>query len=72
MLSILLIVFGNGKHIKYHYKVIGEENTIIRGQQLADFLDNILEIKPQEKPDNKSLIPDFVNVSEAVTANEAV
>jgi hypothetical protein len=67
-----LVFIGQASNIKYLYKTVGEENTIKRGQQLAEFLDNLIEVKLQEKQEDKGLISSFLNVSEAITANEAV
>ncbi len=38
-----LVFVGNASNIKYLYDVVGEQNVIKRGQQLADFLDSIIE-----------------------------
>jgi hypothetical protein len=67
-----LVFIGQASNIKYLYKTVGEENTIKRGQQLAEFLDNLIEARQETKQEDKSLIPAFMNVSEAITANEAV
>lgn len=41
-----LIFIGQASNIKHLYKSVGEENVIKRGQQLADFLDQLI---PTEK-----------------------
>lgn len=39
----MLVFVGNSSNIKYLYGAVGEKNTYKRGQQLADFLDSIIE-----------------------------
>jgi hypothetical protein len=39
----MLVFIGNASNIKYLYSAVGEQNVIKRGQQLADFLDEIIE-----------------------------
>ena len=38
-----LVFVGNASNIKYLYDAVGEQNVIKRGQQLADFLDSVIE-----------------------------
>lgn len=37
-----LVFVGNASNIKYLYSAVGEQNVVKRGQQLADFLDEII------------------------------
>lgn len=38
----ILVFVGNASNIKYLYESVGEQNVIKRGQQLADFLDELI------------------------------
>jgi hypothetical protein len=67
-----LVFIGQSTNIKYLYKTVGEENVIKRGKTLANFLDDIIELKPQEKQESKNILASFPEVSEEIIANEAV
>ena len=67
-----LVFIGQASNIKYLYTTVGEENVIKRGQQLADYLDNLIESGQEKKREDKNLIPAFPMVLDAITANEAV
>jgi hypothetical protein len=67
-----LVFIGQASNIKYLYNVCGEENVIKRGQQLAEFLDNLIDSGQEKKKEDKTIIPSFPMVLDAITANEAV
>jgi len=48
-----LVFIGTSSNIKYLYKNVGETDTYKRGQQLADFLDSIIESNSNWKREGK-------------------
>jgi len=46
-----LIFVGTSSNIKYLYNAVGEENVVKRGQQLANFLDELIDGNPDKNTD---------------------
>lgn len=67
-----LVFIGQASNIKHLYTTVGEENVIKRGQQLADYLDNLIESRQEKNKEDKNLIPAFSMILDAITANGAV
>ncbi len=67
-----LVFIGQASNIKYLYNVVGEQNVIKRGRQLAEYLDNLIDSGQEKRKEDKSLLPTFCLLSDAITLNEAV
>jgi hypothetical protein len=67
-----MVFIGHAGNLKYLNKVVGEDNTVKRGLQLLEYIDNLIESGHEEKKEDKTIIPLFPVVLDAITTNEAV
>jgi len=66
-----LIFISNASNHKYLCEVVGEQNVIKRGRQLADFLDNLIEPGQEKKKEDKNTITNGSLLSDVIIGNKA-
>lgn len=67
-----MVFIGHAGNLKYLNKVVGEDNTVKRGLQLLEYIDNLIESEQEEKKGDKTIIPLFPVVLDAFTGNRGV
>jgi hypothetical protein len=67
-----LVFIANASNVKYLNVVVGEQNVIKRGRQLADFLDNLIESGQEEKKEDQNSISTFPLLSDVIPLNGVV
>lgn len=67
-----MVFIGHAGNLKYLNKVLGEDNTVKRGLQLLEYIDNLIESGQEKKKKDKNIKPLFPMVLDAFTANGAL
>jgi hypothetical protein len=67
-----MVFIGHVGNIKYLNKVVGEDNTVKRGLQLLEYLDNLIESGQEENKEDTTMKPLFTSVLDAFTGNRGV
>ncbi len=67
-----MVFIGHVGNIKYLNKVVGDDNTVKRGLQLLEYLDNLIESGQEKKKEYTAIKPIFSSVLDAFTGNRGV